>query len=123
MQEAEMIGYSRQYLESQKFKLVDQELSEKFRSAVERCFGIAELDSMSVIYRLSNKDKSPYEAFVRVFVNAKEMSFESLNKLNAEFPNAFVDAVRTRPKSHSLKITILIATVWLEGSMELEESK
>ena len=51
-----MIGYSREYLESQKFKLVDQELSEKFRSAVERSFGIAELDSMSVIYRLSNKD-------------------------------------------------------------------
>ena len=116
MNDGEMIGYSRQYLESQKFKLVDQTVSEKFRSAVERSFGMAELDDIAVIYRLSNKDKTPYESFVRVFAYVKEVSFEALDKLHTEYSYAFIDGVQLAPKSKSLKVTILIAAVWLEES-------
>ena len=117
MNESEIIGYSREYLiKEEKFELIDESLKEKFRSAVEKSFGIAKLDDIGIIYRIHNN--KPYEAFVRVYAYTKSMSFKALESLKKSYPNAFIDYVRTQPKYKTLKITIVIANVWLE-----EESK
>jgi len=118
MQEAECVGYSREYLaEEEGFDLADLTVREAFRNAVEKSFGVATLDEIGVVYRKNNNDGTEckaYEAFIRVFSNVKEISYEALSGLKVVYPNAFIENVKPRKETGLLEVEIVIARCWAE---------
>ena len=87
---------------------------EAFRNAVEKSFGVATLDEIGVIHRVSGRTNKPYEAFIRVFSNVKEISYEALSGLKVVYPNAFIENVKPRKETGLLEVEIVIARCWAE---------
>ena len=115
MQEAECVGFSREYLATDEgFDLADLTVREAFRNAVEKSFGVATLDEIGVVYRNSNRNNKPYEAYIRVFSNVKEISYEALSGMKVVYPNAFIENVKPRKETGLLEVEIVIARCWAE---------
>jgi hypothetical protein len=112
-QDSEVVGFSKEYLiKEEKFDLIDESIKEEFRSTVEKHFGIAELDNIGIMYRHHNH--KPYESFIRAYAHVSSMSYDALSNLRKDYPYAFIDSVKLIPETRTLKLTILIAGIWVK---------